>query len=82
MVGLAEPAPGVLSGFDKDRQVVFVDAALLIVGVFPDKAAVVAILRDDGIADDLPVLVVCVAVKQKEPSYEGSFLLCRNTFPR
>ena len=52
----------------KNRQIVFIDPLLEIIVVFPDKAALLAILRNGRIPEKFSVLILRIEVKQEESS--------------
>lgn len=53
---------------DIQRQVILVDGALPVVVIFPDKTALVAVLTDRRLAENLPIFVDGIQVKHKDPA--------------
>ena len=50
----------------ENGEVILVHSIFLVEGVFPDKAALLPVLRDHGIAEDLPAFVRCVQIEHED----------------
>ena len=54
----------------KDRHIVFVDVLLFVIIILPDKTAVLSVLSDCCISDNISVLVQRIKIKDKDPLWE------------
>ena len=64
-MGLGKSVEGITLFLDEDCQIILVDLFFRIIIIFPDKTAILPVLRNRRIADDFPVFIICIKIKDK-----------------
>ena len=87
-MGLGKSVEGITLFLDEDCQIILVDLFFRIIIIFPDKTAILPVLRNRRIADDFPVFIICIKIKDKnatgveiivhQPEYLQKFLFFQN----
>ena len=67
-MGLCESPENIVLFLYEDSQIILIDLFFRIVIILPDKTAVLSVLRNGGIADDLPVFIGGIEIKDKHPA--------------